>query len=661
MDTKFIYKGLPRPESSNLISGIQTAWVKYIEEGIKPESLLRSEIIASWERSKKFGVNPLQKQVEESIGNDELSLFQEKNDKLLHYARPDMKFLAESLEGSGTIITISDKNGLLLDMYGDREILRRAEKINFLPGSVWSEEVAGTNAIGTVIKNKMPVQILFTEHFCTGWQDWICAAAPILNPFSHELMGVLDISGKWRNIHPHTLGLAISKANNITRYIERIIYHEGLRMNPFLTATLGSFEDGIIIADEKKNILRTNTKVESFINEINKKKSLKDYPEIEELVDNVISSKLSVVENELTLNGMRDRFICTVHPVMFDRNTLLGIVVCLRKSAQKLNAKESKSIISAADSGITRYTFDHMIGSAPTFVKSVDKARKAASLDSTLLLTGESGTGKELFAQAIHNASERSHNPFIALNCGAIPRELIESELFGYEQGAFTGAKQKGSKGKFELADGGTIFLDEIGDMPLEVQVHLLRVLEERMIMRVGGDKVIPINVRVIAATHKNLMDAVRTGTFRADLYYRLRVIELKIPSVRDRSSDIPLLVKHFLKQLSGKFGKKDIQVDLQAMRCLQSYSWPGNIRELKNVIEQAIFNMEGNTILPCDLPSELLAGEEQSVTCEKEHFITVIKAAGGNITLAAERLGISRATMYRKMKQLGISSETVH
>ncbi|WP_146812355.1 sigma-54 interaction domain-containing protein, partial [Aneurinibacillus danicus] len=413
--------------------------------------------------------------------------------------------------------------------------------------------------------------------------------------------------------------------------------------------------------DEKKNILRTNTKVESFINEINKKKSLKDYPEIEELVDNVISSKLSVVENELTLNGMRDRFICTVYPVMFDRNTLLGIVVCLRKSAQKFNAKESKSIISAADSGIARYTFDHMIGSAPTFVKSVDKARKAASLDSTLLLTGESGTGKELFAQAIHNASERSHNPFIALNCGAIPRELIESELFGYEQGAFTGAKQKGSKGKFELADGGTIFLDEIGDMPLEVQVHLLRVLEERMIMRVGGDKVIPINVRVIAATHKNLMDAVRTGTFRADLYYRLRVIELKIPSVRDRSSDIPLLVKHFLKQLSGKFGKKDIQVDLQAMRCLQSYSWPGNIRELKNVIEQAIFNMEGNTILPCDLPSELLAGEEQSVTCEKEHFITVIKAAGGNITLAAERLGISRATMYRKMKQLGISSETVH
>jgi transcriptional regulator of acetoin/glycerol metabolism len=645
--------------SSDLISSIQHVWANYIETGRTPKELLRSEILSSWERSLKFGVNPFQKQVNESLDDADLILHQEKHVHLLENARPSMKYLAQSMQGTETIITLSDSNGLILDMYGDHTILNKALKINFLPGAVWNEEVAGTNAIGTVIKTKVPIQILFTEHFCSGWHDWICAAAPILNPLTGELLGVLDVSGKWKNAHPHTLGLAIVKAKNIANSIEKTIFDHGLQQNPFLVAALSSFDDGILLADGKKNVLKINARLQSLLNGM-KPVHLAHYPEIEALVDLVLKGEEMFVEQEISLPYETQRFICSVHPVMMDQYHPIGAVVRLRKSIPKLQTKESdnRHIIRPVSS--IRYTFDHMIGSSAAFLKVVDKARKAASLPTTLFLSGETGTGKELFAQAIHNASDRRDMPFVAINCGAIPSELIESELFGYEAGAFTGAKAKGNPGKFELAQGGTIFLDEIGEMPPNVQVHLLRVLEERVVTRIGGHRPIPIDLRVVAATHKNLMEAVQQGTFREDLLFRLRVIELRLPALRERSEDIPQLVKCFLQQLSGHYGKSDVQVHPETMEILQTYSWPGNIRELKNVMEQALFNMEGDTLLPCDLPPELVEGIVQKGGSEKDQLLAAIRAVEGSITQAAERLGISRATMYRKMKQWGITAESI-
>ena len=260
-----------------------------------------------------------------------------------------------------------------------------------------------------------------------------------------------------------------------------------------------------------------------------------------------------------------------------------------------------------------------MIGSSKEFTAIVKKAQKASSIDSTLFLAGETGTGKELFAQSIHQASNRREKPFVAINCGAVPHGLFESELFGYEPGAFTGAKSKGNPGKFELAQGGTIFLDEIGDMPLDVQVHLLRILEERVVTRLGGDKPISLDVRVIAATHKNLPEAVRKGEFREDLLYRLRVIQLRIPALRERISDVPAMVYHFINKMSEEFGKQDIVVPADTMQFLTQYHWPGNIRELKNVIQQSLFNMEGNMLTPFDLPPELLEHPREEDEKERE------------------------------------------
>ncbi|HHY21860.1 MAG TPA: sigma-54-dependent Fis family transcriptional regulator [Bacilli bacterium] len=643
-------------QSSDSLSIIQNAWETYVEKGIKPESLLRSEILSSWERSMMFGVNPFQKQVNKNVNTNELVDRQAQNEKLLSFAKRDMEYFLQPIRDSETIITISDKNGLILDTYGNQDVYKQAEKINFLPGAIWSEEVAGTNAIGTVIKNKMPVQILFTEHFSVGWHDWFCAAAPIINPLTDELMGVLDLSGKWKNINQHTLGLAISKARNITKHIEGILYYEGLQRNPFLVSALEALEDGLMIVNKNTEVLKMNKRMKSLLKEWKENESslFKNYGEIDSMIRHVLHKKDPRIEEEILL--YKDHYIVTINPVSEVQQNILGVVISFRKSLrrQKIWTKEAlqppKKI---------QYTFENMIGSSPVFMKTIQKAKKAALLDSTLLLHGETGTGKELFAQAIHVKSPRYEKPFIAINCGAIPRELIESELFGYEPGAFTGAKQQGNAGKFELANGGTIFLDEIGDMPLEVQVHLLRVLEERVVTRIGGSKPVPVNVRVIAATHRNLVEAVQKGTFREDLLFRLRVIQINIPSLRNRKEDIPLLATHYINQLAGNYGvTKEINLHHKTMEKLMNYSWPGNIREFRNVMEQALFNMEEHTIYPFDLPTEVSEEQGSEVHSERERLIEAIQASKGNMTQAAQRLGISRATIYRRLKHFGISTE---
>lgn len=635
------------------LKGIRYAWEKYISDGIQTDTVLRPEVLSSWERSKALGVNPFQQKVEKSVSQNELIASKEQNDKFLYSVMKDMDYLANVFEDSDTIVTISDKKGLILHTHGNNFVKNEAQKINFLPGALWSEDVAGTNAIGTVIQTQKPTQILFSEHYSVGWHEWFCAGAPIFNPFTQELLGVLDLSGKWKNTNAHTLGLVIAKANHITKHIEQLLYNEGLQMNPFFRTMLDTIEDGIIIVDAKKTIIQMNKYASVYFNDIARTQSLKNYPEIAQLIDSVLLQKEMLVEEEITDPFTGNTYICLVRRVIMDEHSMDGIFVHLRKSRQIINS--STKLLMQSKKHQQGYTFNDLIGDSPLFQQAIRKAQKAASVQSTLLLRGETGTGKELFAQAIHNASERKNGPFIAINCGAIPRELLESELFGYEKGAFTGASQQGKKGKFELADGGTLFLDEIGDMPLEAQVHLLRVLQEKTVTRIGGVKAVPIDVRIIAATHRNLAEAVEKGTFREDLLFRLRVIQLDIPSLRERQSDISILVNHYINKLKEQFKIEYIEIDQAAMARLQAYHWPGNIRELRNVIEQALFNMEGNVILPADIPKELWQEETSSLDQNKEQILLAIQAANGNVSQAAKRLGISRATMYRKIKQFGI------
>lgn len=315
---------------------------------------------------------------------------------------------------------------------------------------------------------------------------------------------------------------------------------------------------------------------------------------------------------------------------------------------------------------IAKYHFEDIIGESAEIARAIGIARKYSKLDAPLLITGETGTGKEIFAQSVHNESPRRDGPFVAINCAALPESLLESELFGYVEGAFTGARKQGKIGLFELAHRGTVFLDEIGEMPLRIQARFLRVLEQNEVMRIGDDKVIPVDVRVIAATNRDLAELVSHGFFRADLYYRLNVLNLRLPPLRERKQDIPLLLRHFLVESQRKAGKLVRVEEDKLVRTFQSHDWPGNVRELRNMVERLVALSDDGCITD-ELANRLLAEEGTgfhlanrigSPGClsdvERETVLTVLKQVGGNRRRAAELLGISVTTLWRKLKKWG-------
>lgn len=315
----------------------------------------------------------------------------------------------------------------------------------------------------------------------------------------------------------------------------------------------------------------------------------------------------------------------------------------------------------------TRYTFDSIIGVSPQISDLIAEAKRAALTQLPVLIAGESGTGKELFAQAIHNGSKRNAGPFIRLNCAAIPKDLLEAELFGYDKGAFTGAKTEGKPGKFELANGGSVFLDEIGDLPLEMQPKLLRVLEEREIERVGGNTIIKTDFRLIAASNRNLEEMVANGQFRADLYYRLNVVPIEIPPLRMRRPDIVPLARHLLQQISSETTVINRKFSKEAEKLLEHHDWPGNVRELNNVIERTVAAFDGEVIKPYDLPFYLhqcpnpkgkpscALLKEVVAKAEKNAILDALKITGYNKAQTADILGIHRTLLYKKMRKYNI------
>lgn len=314
-----------------------------------------------------------------------------------------------------------------------------------------------------------------------------------------------------------------------------------------------------------------------------------------------------------------------------------------------------------------RYTFADIIGHSPALVQARELARQAAQGGSSVLIVGESGTGKELFAHAVHTASPRHRRPFVPVDCSAIPRELLESELFGYAPGAFTGAAREGKAGKFELAQGGTIFLDEIGEMPLEMQAKLLRVLQERQLIRVGGVTSQSVTCSVIAATNRDLEALVAQGRFRRDLLYRLDVVRIEVPPLRERPEDIPLLVAHYWEHKGRDLGRA-AQLSAEALRVLESYPWPGNVRELVNVVERVLVASVKPVIEPADLPAAVQAEGVGRVRrfplfhlgtvveeAERRTLERALRQSQGNRNKAAQLVGLSRASFYRKLKAYGL------
>jgi DNA-binding NtrC family response regulator len=314
-----------------------------------------------------------------------------------------------------------------------------------------------------------------------------------------------------------------------------------------------------------------------------------------------------------------------------------------------------------------QYNYEHIIGESIAMKRMYKLIDKVAPSTSTVLVAGRSGTGKELVARAIHARSERAHRPFVAINCGAIPDTLFESELFGYKKGAFTGAS-KDKDGVFKAAAGGSLFLDEVGEIPLQVQVKLLRVIEMREIKPLGSNTIIPVNVRLIAATNRDLVKEVEKGTFREDLYYRLNIIEIYLPALSERKDDIPLLVTHFVNKYNNELKRRIIGVDNDAMKSLVNYNWKGEVRELENIIERAVLLSDGDMISLEDLPERTTESsgsgypdslKEASRSFERKHILHMLEKCEGDKAKAADMLGIGLSSLYRKIDDLEIDSES--
>lgn len=627
-------------------------------------------VINSHERCRRYKVELDRIYSRKIICGQELSQKLDEKRELMATAELYMNQLYNFVKGSNFFAILTDEEGCILSVIGDDNVLAEAFSLKMVPGAYMDERSIGTNSMGTALVEGKPVQVSGKEHYIREYHRWTCSASPIRNA-QGEVIGCIDLTGYSEQVNSHTLGMVVAAANAIEKMLDIKRYTEELSLAKQFTETIiDSIEAGILTADLEGNIITVNRYVANMFGyHPNELKFMKMWDLLEDW-DNVKTSVIcsqSFTDEDVFVNSRRNRlqFNLSAYPHLDCERNSMNIVLVFRevKKVRKL----AKNIMGHH----AIYTFDKIIGKDKNFVHLIDYAQKIANSKSNVLIMGESGTGKELFSQAIHNYSNRRDEPFVALNCGAIPRNLIESELFGYEGGAFTGAKSTGQPGKFEIADGGTIFLDEIGEMPLDMQTRLLRVLEEGIVSRIGSIKEIVVDVRVIAATNKDLNEEVRKGNFRKDLYYRLNVLPLKLPPLRQRKADIPLLSQFFMQRIARKLDKKSVTINEKTMKSFLEYEWPGNVRELENIIEQIVntesipdifvkayhhTDADADINLPESQPAAARTGMEENLkleVVEVQHIMKVLDLYKGNVTLAAKALGIGRNTLYRKMENI--------
>ncbi len=591
-----------------------------------------------------------------------------KNKDLIVAAEPFMNQLYGFVRGSDFFAILTDSEGCILSIIGDDDILKTADDLKMIPGAFMDEANIGTNAMGTALVECIPIQVSGQEHSIRAYYRWTCSASVIRDECG-KVIGTLDLTGYIENVHPHTLGMVVAAVNAIENTMKLTAKTHVIRENAqFIESLLDSIQASIVSCDVYGSIKTVNKQALQFFKTTENQFKSRVVSTYLDRFDDILEAcnNGSEFQNEdVAVFGLKNTAYVSVsaYPIGGAEGNLEAVILVIR---------DIKKVHKMANQIMGRraiYTFHQIIGKSKKLKDVVAFAEEVSDSRSTVLITGESGTGKEIFAHAIHNNSNRKNKNFIVLNCASIPRSLIESELFGYEEGSFTGAKRGGNPGKFEIADGGTIFLDEIGEMPLDMQTRLLRVIQEGMVSRVGSSSQIPVDVRVIAATNKDLYDEVSKGNFRLDLYYRLKVLPIHLPPLRERPEDIPLLAEHFNEKVSTSINRRPMVIDEAYMARMMAYDWPGNVRELENTIELML-----NTRRAPELGSGILTDVHLKAIestpavkeypyvpamtleeVEKSHIEYTLKEKSFNISLAAKCLGIGRNTLYRKIEQYNI------
>ena len=656
----------------------------------------------SHERCAALGLSRIERPDHALVGRADLSIARERNRRLHTHAAPVMEMLYDQIVHSQCMVVLTDATGVIIHSFGDDEFLAKASKVALQPGADWSEPVKGTNGIGTALIAETPTLVHADEHFLHANHFLTCSAAPILDPRGN-MLGVLDVSGDQRSYHQHTMALVKMSARMIENHWLSEDYRNVMRLHFHSRAEfIGTLMEGILAVGTDGKIVGANRGA---------------------------LEQLGLSGAALRMHSLTSLFGTTVGVLVDHFTSPLAVPLPVEMSSGRgfhVQARFNWPVWRSMDGGPGRSAESPAAARAPVReappvaaetvtpgvpragLKSlqtgdaqvdalIDKVRRVLDRAIPILILGETGTGKELLARAIHLDSARAGQPFIAVNCASIPDTLIESELFGYEEGAFTGARRKGAPGKIVQANGGTLFLDEIGDMPIGLQAHLLRVLQERQVTPLGSSRAVAVDVTLICATHCNLREMIEKKAFREDLYYRLNGLAVRLPALRERS-DLQALVRRILEREAG--GRR-LTVAQDVLRLFEAYEWPGNVRQLFNVLRTAAVMAAGeSTITREHLSDDFLEDAQRSLSgAELRQAVAVaappapvapatpaapafvaaaapsvpaaaasaepsrslgeveidtirraVEAAGGNISEASKRLGISRNTIYRKL-----------
>lgn len=648
------------------------------------------EIAESWLRCRENKADYRQPQLGYRLSQKEFDRECHKYRQLLEITKPLILRFKHLAISSGYALYLVDREGTFLIHEGGVLELP-VDRDRSMAGMRWDEKIAGTTAHSLTLLHKKPFNLYGHENYHYALRNVVASAAPIHSEDRQDkIIAALVLvqqnsdtpwTEEFQKLCSNSLGLitALSAAVESQLRLQKSFDAQKVTTE-MLNISLSMMDEGIITIDHNGKIIFINSEGMRML-----RIPTMDFKDLNilsflsadtSLMDILVGQQEATIEEFIMVGAKRENYIINVRPIRNPHSDKTEMALLTLNNANKVNAMSAKRAGSAS-----HFTFSDIVGKSGRMKKVIRLARQYAKTEENILLIGESGTGKELFSQAIHNET-CPHGPFVAVNCAALPRELIESELFGYEGGSFTGANRSGRPGKIELAEGGTLFLDEIGDMPLELQAVLLRVLQDKQVTRIGARRSIQVNFRLITATNQDLKKSIQDHLFREDLYYRISVLKLAIPPLRDRQIDILLLAQTFLEKYCLKAGRKIAQLSPEAKEIIASYPWPGNVRELENTMVHAVIDSEYDTIGIHNLPEDITHLYQDSIAesfykktitnqidltqVDTADFVPLneleivaiknaLKKTNSNIIESASLLGLGKSTLYRKIKEYDI------
>ena len=630
---------------------IRLAWASFLRKGKAPQGIPQT-IASSWERSRTLGVT-VERGEAPLAGEPEVFRRRSQNAMLLTAARPALQRSSLFLAEASSMMILSDPGGFIIETAGDPRIVDQGRRNHLEVGGNWEEGAIGTNAIGTALAERRAVRILGAEHFCEDVQRWACAATPVRYPGDGELLGVVDISGLARTFNPQSLALAVAISREIEASLDQALKLErDVLWRYFVSKRSIWLSEEMLLVDSHGSLVHATQKALRTLDG--------SQPQT---LPAAIRAVVRTTPETRWADGFRQRFPNANLEVVKNEGQAIGCVVVLHRNRSRLPAPALRT---ASNPSVG---FDQILGESAAIREARERARKLAANTLPILIEGETGVGKELFARAIKGAGPNAQGPFVPVNCGGIPHDLIASELFGYAKGAFTGADEQGRAGKIEKASGGVLCLDEIGEMPLDLQAYLLRVLEDRIVHRIGEHEGRTVDIQILSMTNRSLAAEVEAGRFRRDLYHRIAGARVRIPPLRERGEDILLLAERFATAVADKLGRVPVTFSSEAAALMVAYRWPGNVRELRNIVETTVALTESGLIEADDLPDEVrtvtpgsdptndeqpppVAGDLHEA--ERQAILAQVRACDGNLTQAARRLGLARSTLYLRLAKYG-------